>query len=71
MFLVKSTTGWVTSKGASVMKEHKDFFFFNLGKSELGKLMALLAPQTESGPFKFDEGHFQDSLRERLQFNFY
>lgn len=47
------------------------FFFFNLGKSELGKLMALLAPQTESGPFKFDEGHFQDSLRERLQFNFY
>lgn len=25
--------------------------------------MALLTPQTESSPFKFDEGHFQDSLR--------
>lgn len=33
--------------------------------------MALLPPQTESGPFKLDEGHFQDSLREKLQFNFY
>lgn len=33
--------------------------------------MALLTPQTESSPFKFDEGHFQDSLRERLQFNFH
>lgn len=32
--------------------------------------MALLAPQTESGPFKFDEGHFQDSVKREVTVQF-
>lgn len=38
MFLVKSTTAWVTSKRASVMKEDKDFFFFKSGKEWVRKI---------------------------------
>lgn len=39
--------------------------------SELRKLITLVTPETESGPFKFDGGSFQDNLTERLQFNFH
>lgn len=63
MFLVNNR---VVRIKRNICNEVIQGLFLNLEMSELRKLITLVTPETESGPFKFDGGSFQDNLTERL-----